>query len=65
MELLAVIGITIFFGVVALSAIAQRATPPAPVIYLKAEPVERRDQGDGGLGLILVLLAILGAIWLL
>lgn len=64
MDTAIIIGITLLVGAILLSAVAQRQAPPAPVVYIKAEPLERRE-GDGGLGLLLFVVIVLGAMALL
>ena len=66
MELVVMIGIVFFFGAVILSTVAQRGgAPPAPVIFIRAEPLERLPASDAGPSLIVLLLVIAVAVWLL
>lgn len=67
MELLIIITISIFFGVVALSSVAQRTPQPPQVVYIRAEQLDalRAPQGEGGAAIILLCLVVLVAIWLL
>lgn len=59
-------GIMFFFGAVALSTIAQRpGAPPAPVLIVRAEPLEKLPGSDPGVSLFILLLVIGAAIWLL
>lgn len=64
MELLIFAGFAFICGAVAISAAAQRATPPAPVIYVQAEPLERRE-GEGGGALLLFVLVVIIALMIL
>lgn len=60
------IGITFFFGAVALGTLAQRrGPPPAPIFIVRAEPFERSPRSDSGLSLVILLVVIAGAIWVL
>jgi hypothetical protein len=67
MELFIMIGIMVFFGVVALSTVAQRAPQPPQVVYIRAEQLDalRAPRGEGGVALVLFCLVVLGAICLL
>lgn len=66
MELVVMIGIVFFFGAVILSTVAQRGgAPPAPVVFIRAEPLERLPASDAGPSLIVLLLVIAVAVWLL
>lgn len=68
MDLLIVGAITVFFGIAALSTIAQRNAPPAqPVLIVRADQLRERDGdgGDAGLGILLLFVAIVAAVWLL
>jgi hypothetical protein len=67
MDLILIIGITVFFGMAALSAAAQRNAPPAAqVIVVRADQIrEREGDSDMGFGILLLLAVIFGAIWLL
>jgi hypothetical protein len=68
MDLAIIMGITIFFGIAALSTIAQRNGPPvAPVIVVRAEQIRDRsgEQSDGGFGIFLLFAAIVAAVYLL
>jgi hypothetical protein len=68
MDLAILIGIAVFFGVAALSTVAQRNAPPAaPVIVVRAEQIKERagEQGDAGFGIFLLFLVIVAAVYLL
>ncbi len=66
MEPIVMIGMIVLVGGVILSTIAQRnAPPPAPVIVVRAEPLERVPAGDSGLSLVILLAVIAAAAWLL
>jgi hypothetical protein len=67
MELLIIIAISIFFGVVALSAVAQRTPQPPQVVYIHAEQLDalRAPQGESGAAIIMLCLVVLAAIYLL
>jgi hypothetical protein len=67
MDLAILIGIAVFFGVAALSTVAQRNGPPvAPVIVVRAEQVkERGEHGDAGFGIFLLFAVIVAAVYLL
>lgn len=67
MDLAILIGIAVFFGVAALSTVAQRNGPPAaPVIVVRAEQVkERGEQDDAGFGIFLLFAVIVAAVYLL
>ncbi len=66
MDTLIMIGIMVFFGIAALSMIAQRRSPSTgPVFVVRADPAERLATGDNGFGIIILLLVIGVAIWLL
>jgi hypothetical protein len=66
MELVVMFGIVCFFGAVILSTVAQRGSAPqAPVIFVRAEPLERLPASDAGLSLIILLLVIGVAVWML
>lgn len=68
MDLLIIIGITAFFGMAALSMIAQRNAPtPAQVILIRADQLKERDaeRGDAGFGIFLLISVIGAAIWFL
>jgi hypothetical protein len=67
MELLIIIAITVLFGAVALSTVAQRTPQPPQVVYIRAEQLDalRAPRGEGGAAIILLMLVVLAAIWLL
>jgi hypothetical protein len=66
MELVVMIGIVFFFGAVILSTVAQRGgAPPAPIFFVRAEPLERLPGSDAGISLVMLLLVIGVAVWLL
>jgi hypothetical protein len=66
MDTLIMIAIIVFFGIAALSTIAQRHGAPAhPVFVIRTDPAERLATGDNGFGIIILLLVIGVAIWLL
>jgi hypothetical protein len=68
MDLAILIGIAVFFGVAALSTVAQRNAPPAaPVIVVRAEQFKERggEQGDAGFGIFLLFIVIVAAVYLL
>jgi hypothetical protein len=68
MDLLILIGITVFFGLAALSMISQRNTPqPTQVILLRADQLKERDgeRGSSGFGIFLLFAVIAAAVWLL
>jgi hypothetical protein len=67
MELLIIIAITVLFGAVALSTVAQRTAQPPQVVYIRAEQLDalRAPGGEGGVALILFVAVVLVAIWLL
>lgn len=63
MDLLILIGITAFFGLAAISTIAQRnAAPPAQVFFVRADQLREREGGDAGFGIFLLIAVIVGAI---
>jgi hypothetical protein len=68
MDLAILIGITIFFGIAALSTLAQRNAPPmSPVIVVRGEHARDKelDQSDAGFGIFLLIIVIVAAIWML
>ncbi len=65
MDLAILIAIAVFFGIAALSVVAQGNAPPAtPVIVVRAEQ-RGGDQGDSGLGIFLLFAVIIAAVYLL
>jgi hypothetical protein len=65
MELVIMFGIVFFFGTVILSTVAQRGSQaPAPILFVRAEPVERLPASDAGISLVILMLVIAAAVWL-
>jgi hypothetical protein len=63
MDLGIVIAITVFFGIAALSTIAHRNAPPSTqVVLVRAEQLKEAERGEAGLGIFLLIAAIVAAI---
>ena len=64
MELLIVIGLTVLFGMLVLSTVAQKTPQPPQVVYIRAEQLDalRTPNGGGGVALLLFCLVVLVAL---